>query len=410
MTELWLNFVSENGEPRRIQVSGQRFVVGRHSDCDLTITDSRLSRQHARIDVFGDFFTISDLGSSNGTEVNGAILREPVVLKNQDRISFGGFPATVELVSDQPAPRPRKEAGPKSAVAETSESVGSSIPAAVLIAAPLLALALVLCGGGAVFYASIDKKTEPSGSPGGSPTWTIDDTPDDKPTASVSPTPSGGPTGVPPSPTGNTPPATPEVSDEKKAVEVNAAAFLRAVALKDPNAYLKSNEIDVVAVRIAQLKNSTAFAENLRAAKNFGSQFQSMAQSKGLKPQFLLAAALAELGTNRGNPVETAQRMLPVFGELRVSLANNLADDNLLMAAAYQQGRAGEYKSLRNTLEALAKKSKGTSPREIRTIWFVKQQGKLSDAEFEFALRFLAAGTIAQNPAQFNVRAEAVTF
>jgi hypothetical protein len=70
----------------------------------------------------------------------------------------------------------------------------------------------------------------------------------------------------------------------------------------------------------------------------------------------LAVAALTELGGSRGNPLEVANRMLPIFGELRVTLANNLADDNLLMIAAYDQGKAGKFKDLRNTLEALARK------------------------------------------------------
>ena len=144
--------------------------------------------------------------------------------------------------------------------------------------------------------------------------------------------------------------------------------------------------------------------------KSNASQFQSLAQSKGLKPQFLAVAALTEMGGNRGNPLEVAQKMLPIFGELRISLANNLADDNLLMIAAYDQGKAGKFKDLRNILEALAKKNPSVSPREIRTIWFLKKQEKITEAEYEFALRFLAIGTITQNPKDFGVNAEAVIF
>jgi hypothetical protein len=102
--------------------------------------------------------------------------------------------------------------------------------------------------------------------------------------------------------------------------------------------------------------------------------------------------------------------MLPVLSGLRISLDNNLADDNLLIIAAFDQGKAGKFKDLRNVLEAQAKKNPSVSPREIRTIWFLKKQNKLTDAEFDFAIRFLAIGTITQNPKDFNVNAEAVIF
>jgi hypothetical protein len=129
-----------------------------------------------------------------------------------------------------------------------------------------------------------------------------------------------------------------------------------------------------------------------------------------LKPQFLAVAALAQIGNSRGNPLETAKQMLPVLSQLRITLDNNLADDNLLIIAAYNQGKAGKFRDLRNAMEALAKKNPSVSPREIRTIWFLKKQNKITDAEYEFALRFLAIGTITQNPKDFNVNAEAVIF
>jgi hypothetical protein len=62
---------------------------------------------------------------------------------------------------------------------------------------------------------------------------------------------------------------------------------------------------------------------------------------------------------------------------------------------------------MRNMLQDLATKSPESS-RAIRTIWFLEKQGKITPAEFEFALRFLAIGTITQNPKDFGVNAEAL--
>jgi hypothetical protein len=45
-----------------------------------------------------------------------------------------------------------------------------------------------------------------------------------------------------------------------------------------------------------------------------------------------------------------------------------------------------------------------------RTIWYLREKGKLSDAQYEFALRFLAVGIISQNPKDFNVETDAVVF
>jgi hypothetical protein len=46
--------------------------IGRNEDNDVTITDGRVSRHHARIVADGDGFAIEDLQSSNGTFVDGA--------------------------------------------------------------------------------------------------------------------------------------------------------------------------------------------------------------------------------------------------------------------------------------------------------------------------------------------------
>ena len=134
-----------------------------------------------------------------------------------------------------------------------------------------------------------------------------------------------------------------------------------------------------------------------------------MAKSKGLKPQFLATAALARIGSQRGNPLQTAQSMLNVLGELKNVLGNELADENLLIIAAFEQGERGEFREMRNTVEVLSKQP-GVDADRARTIWYLREKGKLSDAQYEFALRFLAIGTISQNPKDFNVETDAVVF
>ena len=430
MTELWLKFKDEKGEDRRVLVEGNKFVVGRHSECELNIPNGKLSRQHIKIEAFGEVFVVSECGSSNGTTLNGARLSDPVAIQDGDVLNLGGgLEIEAELVSDRPKAGKQPPTGEDenaeddnsssdSAVtggaggsgSSVSASSGSSIPTGIFIAAPVLVILFLVCGGGfLIFFGGFGGN---GGDGRNNDRVTYYPTPDDTPERSPTPqkTSSVGGTTTSPSPESTNTQPTPEITDEKKKIEINSAAFLQRIALNDPTAFLKSTEIDVVNSKISQIKTSSALAENFKAVKSSASQFQSLAQSKGLKPQFLAVAALAEMGGNRGNPLEVAQKMLPIFGELRISLANNLADDNLLMIAAYDQGKAGKFKDLRNTLEALAKKNPSVSPREIRTIWFLKKQGKITDADYEFALRFLAIGTITQNPKDFGVNAEAVIF
>src|SRR5262245_51799421 len=72
--------------------------VGRDPACGLLVDDARVSKRHARLRWTGTGWTIEDLGSKNGTKVNG----EPpgsAELADHDRISFGGLPALFERLS-----------------------------------------------------------------------------------------------------------------------------------------------------------------------------------------------------------------------------------------------------------------------------------------------------------------------
>jgi predicted component of type VI protein secretion system len=64
-------------------------VIGRSSECQWAIPSSGVSRKHARVSRQGMDVTIEDLGSSNGTFVNGERLGAPRVLCDQDLVRLG---------------------------------------------------------------------------------------------------------------------------------------------------------------------------------------------------------------------------------------------------------------------------------------------------------------------------------
>jgi uncharacterized RDD family membrane protein YckC len=74
---------------RRVAVGGGDFVIGRERDCDLPLGDGTVSRHHAAVGVDGERVTVRDLGSSNGTFVNGRRLRGEAELAAGDRLRFG---------------------------------------------------------------------------------------------------------------------------------------------------------------------------------------------------------------------------------------------------------------------------------------------------------------------------------
>jgi CRP-like cAMP-binding protein len=64
------------------------FTIGRKPDKDLVMLDARVSRDHAHIEAEGGEYVVADVGSRQGTYVNGEKV-ERQKLKNNDRIEFG---------------------------------------------------------------------------------------------------------------------------------------------------------------------------------------------------------------------------------------------------------------------------------------------------------------------------------
>jgi len=64
-------------------------VIGRHPDCDIQLQSNTISRRHAKITGDGSQFFVEDLGSGNGTFVNGQRIDAQTAIGNQDRVKFG---------------------------------------------------------------------------------------------------------------------------------------------------------------------------------------------------------------------------------------------------------------------------------------------------------------------------------
>ena len=68
------------------------FRIGRTSANDLVMPDFAISEQHARLELLGDGWQLSDLGSTNGTRINDAVVdRLPRPLNDRDHIIFGRY-------------------------------------------------------------------------------------------------------------------------------------------------------------------------------------------------------------------------------------------------------------------------------------------------------------------------------
>jgi len=71
-------------------LSGGSYALGRESACDVQLASDIVSRRHARIEIAGASIKVADLGSSNGTYINGArVLGEGIVEPMKDVLLVG---------------------------------------------------------------------------------------------------------------------------------------------------------------------------------------------------------------------------------------------------------------------------------------------------------------------------------
>ena len=137
-----LVLVRDRGERRRFPLGGDVVMIGRGEGCDLRIPLGDVSRKHCSVVQSEGQLLIQDLGSSNGTYVNGKRIQE-ASLRPGDQIRIGslrfvvqvdGSPTDEEAVAmqsvaeqtapEQPAPkaRPKRPAEPSG----SSEATGDA--------------------------------------------------------------------------------------------------------------------------------------------------------------------------------------------------------------------------------------------------------------------------------------------
>ena len=82
-------------EGRDVSLDQGVTVIGRSSGCEIVVDDPNVSRRHAEVRRLGDGYSLVDLGSTNGTEVNGQRVGE-TSLMNGDVIGVGTTRLTFE--------------------------------------------------------------------------------------------------------------------------------------------------------------------------------------------------------------------------------------------------------------------------------------------------------------------------
>ncbi len=80
-------------------------ALGRREECDVTLQDNSVSRQHAQIQFHDGQWSVMDVGSSKGTAVNGDLLEaeKPVYLSTGDILTIAPFDIEFEAIEEDEA-------------------------------------------------------------------------------------------------------------------------------------------------------------------------------------------------------------------------------------------------------------------------------------------------------------------
>ena len=81
---------------QRIELHEGHYVLGRHLENDIVLNDTNVSRKHAEFVCAAGEVMVRDLGSTNGTKVNGVVVGGEQLLQHGDVINFGTAQVTFE--------------------------------------------------------------------------------------------------------------------------------------------------------------------------------------------------------------------------------------------------------------------------------------------------------------------------
>jgi len=90
-------------EPQVFVLRPPEVVIGRGRECDLRIIGRDVSRRHCRIVFHSTHVAIEDLGSTNGTRVNGELVAGSVALKPGDIVRLGSAALRVDSIGQTQA-------------------------------------------------------------------------------------------------------------------------------------------------------------------------------------------------------------------------------------------------------------------------------------------------------------------
>lgn len=190
---------------------------------------------------------------------------------------------------------------------------------------------------------------------------------------------------------------------EKAAVEV-----MRRISNDDQPYIFSDRVLQELNATLEVCKTQPQLANALTILKRDSEALATIARREGVEPGLLFYMLLAdsEGGTHSMTLTENAHRILPQLADLRATFGTTLADGSLIVVAAYRIG--GGSKRSHPLLAVMRRVIK--NPQTERNIWFLHERGELKDEVYQFVLKFLAYGILAQNTTQYGINAPTLVY
>lgn len=382
---------------REINVPVGRCSLGRSADSDVMIDLVGISRRHAVIGHYIDGAELSDCNSQNGTFVNGKQVAGSMMLNDGDVISLGSVceitirmcaretESAISVALNHPVSARILGQKPEGVEGGTSEVTvcGKTVSAqskkfcqskkfwlmAPKVALASIALIVILAIVGIIAVNPVERAKKQDGNLQSS-------TPNILGVRSPSP-----------------PPAHSGEAEAFERLENELKQLMRRIS-SDSQAYALPDRSPLGQIKdtLNESCRAPGVAEALQTINQNRREFVKMAGNQ-ITPDLLAYALLAETNGSSQNLMATARSMAPKLISLRKTFGGTTADSVLILIAAYPEGiyPRGQH--------PLLDRIPADNPMQDRNIWTLKRRNKFKPGQYEFVLRFIAYGIIADNPA-----------
>ena len=381
--QLDLFYIDEDGREQQVPVAANQFSIGRAEGNDLVINDAGISRRHVLLTFFSGVVQVTDYGSANGTFVNGRAIEGSSTLKHGDVLTLGSTcKVRISLSDSVMAAATSAVSTPAiSTPLPANHSANVSLPNfSPMLLAGIATGVILLIAVVSIAVITLKKKSQPQ--------QAVDLNSQVNMVLSTQATSTSIPTKT-------------EMSSGTPVVQSSGNDPIEKAAIQVIRKISSDQSYPFTPVMLAEIKRRVdqlqagSIANAMRTIESQGGDIAVSVRSQGIRPEMVYYIGLAETnGGQSGNVLAAARNAVPEINFLRAHFGTNFADQTLLTIAAMKV--PGGNKKSHPLLGCM--RNKVSNPQSERNVWFLHDKGCLSDGAFDFVVRVLACGVVAEMP------------